>query len=201
MNIVENQILYPVGHHASGKSEMCSYLHKEYGSPIIETGAMMRQLYAGRDEQFADFDIESYVIARRQEDEAFFARLIDEKIEGIDKPSQPIIVNGMRAMNSIKQLRLLRPNDGHSIVWLNARLSDMHLRYEGREGSTISLAEFEDTLARDRLLGLEEIKGLADFEIDNFGSIDELYLATNALVSQIRNKNISNDTGQAVLPS
>ena len=74
-------IVYPTGHHAVGKTELCDYLVEQYGFEVVETGAMVRGLYSNRDEALADHSLGDYVKAMESMEPGYFDKKLAERID------------------------------------------------------------------------------------------------------------------------
>lgn len=184
------KIIFPVGHHASGKTEFCSYLAEEHGFRVIETGLMMRRLYGEREEEYHDLDIRSYVKQKISKDENFIYRYFYDSIRIIEEGSSLVAVNGMRSYKSIQKLRASRLNVQHEIVWIDAPSELLYERYIKRENVQISFEEFHDLLEIDLALGLGEIEGFADYRIENTGSVRELWAKSEEVLRLIASRTI-----------
>jgi len=165
-------IVYPTGHHASGKTEMCEYLETSYGFSIIETGAMMRQMYQERRSEYSDFTIEAFAKLKLSEDVLFFAKRLNQQIKISEKFSQNIAINGMRSLIGIRQMQDQIPASTHTILWLDAPITILHKRYMEREQKNVTLDNFIRMTRKDTSLGLDEIEPKADYRIENIEDIN-----------------------------
>src|SRR3990167_4617261 len=164
--------VYPVGHHAVGKTEVCDYLADRYDFDVIETGAMVRGLYAERPEEMADFSIGNFVRHTEATHPGFFDEKLSEKLETVEKPN--VLVNGMRSITSIEALKNRFASSIHATLWIDAAFELLHDRYNRREGLSLTAAQFHDLLDKDRELGLEAIRDSADFVITNDSNAEAL---------------------------
>jgi dephospho-CoA kinase len=184
------KIIFPVGHHASGKTELCDYLAGEHGFRVIETGSMMRRLYGEREEEYHELDIKSYVKQKLTDDEGFFDDYLNSLIRSAEEDSNLVAVNGMRSYDNIQRIRLSRPQAQHEVVWIDAPNELLYERYLMREKIQMPFDEFCDLLEVDLALGLGEIEGVADHRIDNTGSVSELRVKSEEVLRLIANKAI-----------
>lgn len=169
-----DHILYPTGHHGVGKTELCDYLVDGYGFEVVETGAMVRHLYANRDVRFEDYSLGEYVRAMEDLEPGYFDKHLASHIDAIRGDHGRIIVNGMRTLVNIDRTRINYPHTTHSIVWIDAPFDVIFERYKMREHDELTIEEFRDLLDFDLGLGLALIKNEADFFINNDSHIDAL---------------------------
>ncbi len=186
--IIKPKIVFPVGHHASGKTEFCDYLAEEHGFRVIETGSMMRRLYGEREEEYRNLDIKDYVKQKLAEDENFFDDYLNNLIRVAEEDSNLVAVNGMRSYDNIRKLKTSRPHAQHEIVWIDAPSQLLYERYLKREKIQMSFEEFCDLLEVDLALGLGEIEGVADHRIENTGSVGELRARSEEVLRLIASK-------------
>ena len=177
-------ILYPTGHHAVGKTELCDYLVDAYGFQVVETGAMVRQLYADREEAFADHSLGQFVRAVEATEPGYFDKQLSTRIDTLDSRHGRIIVNGMRAITNIDRAKQNYPDATHSIVWMEAPFDALHERYNIREGRELTPVEFKELLDFDMELGLALVKDSADFLIENDSTIDALRTKADVIIQQ-----------------
>ena len=167
-------IVYPTGHHAVGKTELCDYLVDQYGFEVVETGAMVRKLYADRDESLAEHSMGEYVRAMEAQEPGYFDIKLAGRIDALQSRHGRVIVNGMRTFTNIERARANYPTARHSIVWMDADFDKLYERYKLREGKELSVAEFSGLLDFDMELGLALIRDNADFVINNNDTVDVL---------------------------
>jgi dephospho-CoA kinase len=178
-------ILYPAGHHAVGKTELCDYLVDEYGFKVVETGAMVRSLYASRSKQYEDLSLGEFVDAVDTVSPTFFDEELFTRITDLGGKQSRIIVNGMRAYPNIEYLKNTLPNTKHSVLWMQANFELLHNRYMNREKKETSLEEFKNLLDFDLQLGLGDIQDNADFTINNESTIDILRFNTDIVMRRL----------------
>lgn len=167
-------IIYPAGHHAVGKTELCDYLEERYGFEVVETGAMVRGLYADRDEEFAGHSLGEFVKAVEGREPGYFDKKLATRIDRLDGDQGRVIVNGMRSFTNIERARQQYPDTRHSIVWMEADFDRLYERYKLREGKELTAVQFSELLDFDMELGLAMIKDRADFAIDNNATVEVL---------------------------
>lgn len=175
MNAIRPEhILYPAGHHAVGKTELSDYLVEGYGFQVIETGKMVRGLYASRDEAFTNHSLGEFIKAIEQIEPGYFDKKLAKRIEGLDDQYGRIIVNGMRSITNIERTKEVYPNTLHSIIWIDAQFDALYERYKLREDNDLTTNQFNDLLRFDMELGLALIQERADFLIQNDSSLEAL---------------------------
>lgn len=184
MRKVEN-IIYPAGHHAVGKTELCDYLVERYGFEVIETGAMVRSLYTARDSKYQGLDLGEFIKQAEIDLPMFFDTQLVDKINQLDNHNGRIIVNGMRSLVNIERLKGGTSEMRHSIIWLDAQIESLLERYNARENKNLELDEFIKLLDFDLELGLAEIRENADFIVENNSSVDELRSNADQLMIEL----------------
>lgn len=178
-------IIYPAGHHAVGKTELCDYLEERYGFEVVETGAMVRSLYADRDEEFAGLSLGEFVKVVEGREPGYFDKKLATRIDTLDGEQGRVIVNGMRSFTNIERARQHYPDTRHSIVWMEADFDRLYERYKLREGKDLSVVEFKDLLDFDMELGLAMIKDNADYVIKNNDTVDVLQHNANDVMRSL----------------
>jgi len=184
MRKIEN-IIYPVGHHAVGKTELCDYLVATYGFEVVETGAMVRSLYEARGSKYQDLDFGEFIKQAEIDLPMFFDTHLVDRINQLDNPNGRIIVNGMRSYVNIERLKEGTPEIRHSIVWLDAQIESLLERYNVRENKNLELDDFIRLLDFDLELGLSEIRENADFIIENNSSVEKLRSDADQLMMEL----------------
>lgn len=167
-----DHLVYPAGPHAVGKTEMCEHLVENYGFGVVETGAMVRELYTDRGSTHIDLDLGQYVKAVESAEPGYFDKQLATRIDDLDQGL--VIVNGMRSLTNIERARATYPDSRHSIIWMQASFERLYRRYVEREHKSLTLEEFEDLLNIDKSLGLDAIESRADFVISNDSTVDAL---------------------------
>lgn len=167
-------ILYPAGHHAVGKTEMCDYLVEDYGFQVVETGAMVRGLYASRDEAFANHSLGEFVKAVEEIEPGYFDAKLATRIDSLEDQHGRVIVNGMRSLTNLVRAKEAYPDTTHSVVWMDAQFDSLYERYKSREGKELTPEEFSRLLDFDMELGLSLIKEEADFFVQNDSTVEVL---------------------------
>ncbi|HEU4966436.1 MAG TPA: AAA family ATPase [Candidatus Saccharimonadales bacterium] len=175
-------IIYPVGHHAAGKTELCNYLTDTYGLKVVETGTMVRSLYASRDQRYTYHSLGQYIRAVEDTDPGYFDRELAKLVDREDPSNGVVIINGMRNYTNIARAMDTYPTARHSVVWLEAPTEQLHERYMIREGKQLSREDFDMLLAFDMELGLAPIKEQADFHIENDSTLESLHEQTDAIM-------------------
>lgn len=169
---------------AVGKTELCDYLVDEYGFQVVETGAMVRHLYANREEAFADHSLGQFVKAIEATEPGYFDKHLSTRIDTLESGQGRIIVNGMRAITNVDRAKQNYPDATHSIVWMEAPFDSLYDRYKLREGKDLTSTEFRGLLDFDMELGLALVKSRADFLIQNDSTIDALRDQADIILQQ-----------------
>lgn len=167
-------ILYPAGHHAVGKTELCDYLVEDYGFQVVETGAMVRGLYASRDEAFANHSLGEFVKDVEEIEPGYFDKKLAARIDDLENQHGRVIVNGMRSLTNLVRAKGAYPDTTHSVVWMDAQFDSLYERYKLRESKDLTPEQFSDLLNFDMELGLALIKDEADFFIQNDSTVEAL---------------------------
>lgn len=173
MTISPDHLVYPTGSHAVGKTEMCEHLVENYGFGVIETGTMVRELYANRESPHTDLGLGQYVKAVESAEPGYFDKQLAARID--DLGNGLVIVNGMRSLTNIERARSAYPDSRHSIIWMQASFERLHQRYMEREHKPLTPQEFDDLLSADKALGLDAIEDRADFVIINDSTVEALH--------------------------
>lgn len=170
-------LVYPVGHHASGKSKVSEHLIETHGFSIIETGAMVRAAYKEADPEQARFaHIGQFVKESEFNKPDFFIDLILSDIQHKTTSESPsgIIINGMRTPTHLKRVQAKTELHPQGIVWIESPRDTLKSRWEIREGRRLTDEEFDELLLFDSQLGLDQIRPIADIDVINDGSLEQL---------------------------
>lgn len=173
----ETPLVYPVGHHACGKSKVSEYLVNQYGFNIIETGAMVRAAYRQIDPDRERYPhIGGFVASVEAENPDFFIEMILDDMQSIIASKKPygMIINGMRTLTHLRRMQRRTPDHPQAVVWIDSPVEVLKQRWELREGHELTDEEFEALLQFDSRLGLDEIRSLAHATVLNDGSVDTL---------------------------
>ncbi|MCW1300955.1 MAG: AAA family ATPase [Candidatus Nanoarchaeia archaeon] len=170
----------------SGKDVVSHYLAQKYGYIEIIMGDLVRDL---ANELKLEPSRENLLKLQKRYVEQFgreyWGKRAVEKIQSI--ASEKIVVNGIRRIEDIKVLKQAFINDRVVLLVIDA---DPKIRFErlvkrGREGDPKNFDQFLlQELAERETFDLEELEKIADYKIENDGSLVELYTRVDEFVNK-----------------
>ncbi|MEK7095515.1 MAG: AAA family ATPase [Patescibacteria group bacterium] len=179
----ESSVLYLTGPHAAGKTELCGHLTSEYNFGVVETGGLMRGLYADRGPQYRELSMGEYVRAVEKDDSDFFGNMLVDRVKRVVlEGASPVIINGMRTYSYINSTTERLGTKSAKVLWIEANRDLLLERYNRREGRSLCPEEFEALLAFDMNLGISEIREKADAIVVNEGRVDSFKEETDKIL-------------------
>ena len=179
------KVIGVVGDIGSGKDEVLKYLRSKYGMPYIATGDIVRQEAEREDKEPTRENLQ--IISQRcfvQYGKGCFVRMAAEEIV-----SRGWKVSGISGVRSPDDVEIMRQALGKDFVLVRVdvtepetRFERMRLRKETRDPQT-----FEQFLSQDRkereLFRLDKTGSLADFVVNNDGTLQDLHHQVEELVA------------------
>lgn len=167
------KILFIAGPHASGKTHASKILEQK-GFALVDLGPLIRKAHA---DSGTDKTLGEWIKTNEQVHGGDFTDrlLLDEINQKIDSLSAgtPLLIVGSRSAQNINFIKGgVGEADSH-VLYIDSNESILKGRYEKREKRTLTDSEFSDILQKDRDMGLEDIKNIADVFVLNNGSEQE----------------------------
>ena len=156
---------------ASGKSTAISYLTSEFDLKIVSFGRYVRSISkqaGGSDTREALQDLGDSLLKAKGAEGLLQATLEHARIEGQDS----IIFDGVRHPEVLTAIR--RSCETTVAIYLHASQEERHRRYNDRQSSEISLAEFLDIDSHPVEAGVVNLKGICELEIDTMRPFAEV---------------------------
>lgn len=174
-------MIYIVGAHATGKTHLADTMCK-FNFTKIDLGPLLRTIHrkSGSSTSFGEWI--------HNGEEKFGKNFTDDLIVNEIEKKKASLSNGAIAPNdfivigsrSIAGLSYILENTGHynqkdnKIIFLDAPFDLMYERYKKREGLNITTEQFEKILDKDKKMGLEDLRLVADFVIMNDSTFEKL---------------------------
>ena len=182
-------ILGLTGQMASGKGTVASYAEKKYSASTFRFSTMLRdvldRLYIEKSR--SNLQKISQVL-RENFGEDTLAKVIAKDVENSE--SQIVVVDGVRRPDDVKYLKNI---PGFVLVHVHAdmqkRYDRIKVRTENTDDKGKTFEEFQEEHKGEAEQKIDEIAGLATEEIDNNGSIEDLYKLIDVLISKYGDKN------------
>lgn len=172
-------MLFVTGLHGTGKTLLASLLAKE-GFFSIDLGPTLRAVWkhASLDISFDDF----VQAGERKFGRHFTDEILVREIKQTLSSQQPrvnpkrLLIVGSRSVFGIKYIRshISEINRARTfVVYIEVDKAILCQRYCQRERIQPSIEEFGNLLKRDKEMGIDGIRAIADFVIANNGSLEE----------------------------
>jgi dephospho-CoA kinase len=179
-------ILGFVGPIASGKGTVCKYLKDQHGAEILRFSTMLRDVL---DRFYIEQSRENMQavssVLRQTFGDDLMAKTIANDVQAAK--TEIVGVDGVRRSPDIKFLREI---PGFYLVAINA---DMKIRFERitRRGENAddnqkTFEQFAADNEKEAEQQIKEVAKLADFQINNDGTIENLYLQIEEILTTIR---------------
>ena len=156
---------------ASGKSTAISYLTSEFDFKVVAFGRYVRAISeqtGGSGTREALQDLGDSLLKSNGAEGLLKATLEHARIEGHDS----VIVDGVRHSEVLTAIR--RSCETTVAIYLHASQEERHRRYNDRQSSEISFVEFLDIDSHPVELGVVNLKGICELEIDTMRSFAEV---------------------------
>ena len=179
------KIIGAVGQNGSGKDEVLKYLRTRYDVPFLATGDMVREIAAREGLEPTRENLgkisDKYF---RAFGKGYFVRLLADKIHNSGWKIAGI--SGIRSLNDVSILKEIFGKDfaliDVTITDPRVRFSRMTKRGEGRDPHSYEQFSQQDQ-DEEKLFSLKEAERLADYIINNDGTLDDLHHEIDRLVS------------------
>ena len=167
-------MIFIVGAHATGKTYLADYLLK-FNFFKIDLGPVLRLLYDkfGKGYTFQEWIKKGEEISGKNfTDDLIVEEIIStiRNLEIMKRDAMDFVIIGSRSVEGLKYIlekvgkfNNIKPK----IIFLDAPFDVMYENYKKREGIEITRDEFERIIEKDRQMGLEDLRDIADFVILN----------------------------------
>jgi len=171
-----------VGKAGAGKDTVAGIIGRRY--PSVRMGDVVVNETRRRGLPVTDENVGAVASALRLEEgmDAIAVRCMGE-IESISSPV--VVVNGIRGADEVRLFRFQFPKFILVEVWAPERLRYERIRARGRSDDIDNLEDFKSRDSRESSWGLDEAVAMADFRIENDGSLEELESRTWDVVEKI----------------
>lgn len=181
------------GFAASGKTEIANYLKEKYSFTILEFSQVIEEEAKRMGLMKNNLSLEEKkrvlsevgaIIRKKYNDEAIFAKFLVKKI--MEENTERVVVTGFRSRYEVEVFKDAFKENFY-LVWVE---TDVRLRYERRklQDPNFNLS-FEEFLERDendsKRLGLDKIKDMANFFIENNSTLDDLKKKVDDFIDKI----------------
>lgn len=189
-------MLFIVGYHASGKTDLANMFTEQYGALHVETSAVVRGFKAldNPDAEMGQWAAEK----EAQYGINFFDDIIVDAVRGayidvLEKGGTPqeVVITGNRALTGVQyiaeQLSGLHDRPS-SVIAVEVSDEQRYRRYKERDrrpgDADISFEDFGDLIRQERDTGLDEIFAYADYIVSNNDSREVFMQEGHALASK-----------------
>ena len=185
-------MIFIVGAHATGKTHLADIICK-FNFVKIDLGPLLRAIHK---EQGSNDSFDEWIYNGEEKfGKNFTDGLLVNEIKKMEanlsnnaiNPNDFIIIGS----RSISGLSYILENIGHynqkdnKVIFLDAPFDLMYERYKKREGLDITTEQFEKILDKDKKMGLEDLRHVADFVIINDSTFEKL---SDHMLSLLKNE-------------
>lgn len=179
-------ILGLAGEIASGKGTAAKYVVERYAGGTHRFSTVLRDILERiyLEENRENMQKMSTVLR-----ENFFGDILSMIIaKDVAKDERPVIaIDGVRRMADITYLRKL---DGFKLVYIDAAMEKRYERIvqrgENADDNRKTFEEFKKDHQREAELQIRDLKGKADFVVDNNGGFEDLYRQIDGIIQKLK---------------
>ncbi len=170
------EVIALVGLQGSGKTEVAKALAK-FDVVSIRMGDIVWDEIKCRGQEIKESTVAAVANEfRKREGLGAIAKRCIPLIESRGKGKQAVVVDGIRGIAEVDELRHLFGDSFHLLaVWASEKTRYSRIASRGRVDDVIKLKSFREKDRRELSWGLGEAFALADFIIVNEGTLDDLY--------------------------
>jgi dephospho-CoA kinase len=182
------KVIGVIGKNGSGKDEVLKCFRDKYGVPFLSTGDIVREIAAGEGLKPTRENLQA--ISDRyfkERGEGCFVKMVIDKIR-----ENGWKVAGISGVRSPKDVAILRSELGLNFVLMYVYVTDSHVRFERmlKRGEGRDAKAYEQFLQQDadeeKLFNIEKAAAKADYSLSNDGSLGDLRIAIDNLVTDDR---------------
>ena len=178
-----NKIILGIsGEMASGKTTITKYLQKNYKAATYRFSDILRDSLDRIHKDCSRENLqEMSTLLRIAFGEDALAKSIAQDVK--KDSSKLIVIDGVRRLGDIEHLRRV---EGFKLVYVDTKLEKCHqrivIRNENSDDKGKTLEEFKKDRQREAEQQIKELKNVADINIYNDGSLEELYKQLDKIV-------------------
>ncbi|MFP4045698.1 MAG: AAA family ATPase [Candidatus Aenigmatarchaeota archaeon] len=169
-----------------GKDTVSRYLEREHGFRSISMGDIVREYVREEGLEMTRENQQKIGTGYREKHgKDFFAREVARKIGEL--PGDRFVINGVRAPHDVKVPRK-RFDEKFCLIQITSPAEDRFQRMKGRSrpGDPETFEEFKEQEESDiEKFNQDETFEMADYEIKNDGSLDELFEKVGRLIDKL----------------
>jgi dephospho-CoA kinase len=182
------KVIGVIGKNGSGKDEVLKCFRDKYGVSFLSTGDIVRGIAAEEGLKPTRENLQS--ISERyfkERGEGCFVKMVVDKIR--ENGWKAAGISGVR---SPKDIDILRSELGNRFVLIYVYVTDSHVRFERmlKRGEGRDAKAYEQFLQQDadeeKLFNIEKAATKADYTVSNDGSLGDLRIAIDNLVTDDR---------------
>ncbi|MDO8610575.1 MAG: AAA family ATPase [bacterium] len=174
-------MIFIVGAHATGKTHLADIVC-EFNFTKIDLGPILRDIYkkSKSTKSFTEWVNEGEEKFGKNFTDNLLVEEIKHKIINLNnKETKPIdfVITGSRSITGLQYIleHIGKYNNiNNKIIFLEAPFDVMYERYKKREGIDITIEQFKEILERDKKMGLEDLRQIADFVVINDSTHEKL---------------------------
>ena len=182
------KIIGVIGKNGSGKDEVLKYLCDRYDVPFLSTGDIVRGIAASEGKEPTRPNLQAISDRHfKERGEGCFVKMVIDKIR-----EKGWKIAGISGVRSPKDVAILRKELGLNFVLMYVYVTDSHVRFErmlkrgeGRDAKAYDQFVQQDK-AEEKLFNIEKAAAKADYSLSNDGSLGDLRIAIDNLVTDDR---------------
>src|SRR3989344_1769966 len=180
-------ILGFVGPLSSGKGTAAKYLKEKHQAQVRRFSSILRDVLDRLFLEQSRDNMQNLSLALRQTfGQDLLAKVIAQEVENLD--AELIVVDGIRRQQDIKYLRDV---PGFHLVHITAeqkiRWQRLVKRGENRDDANKTFKDFQADEQKEAEQHIKEVAKEAKFEVDNNGTVEELYGQIEDILNRIMN--------------
>jgi len=170
-------IIGAVGRYGSGKDEVLKYLKDKHNIPFVSTGDLVREI-AGKEGLEPTRENLGKISERyfRELGPGCFVKMLAARLR-----QSNLKIAGISGIRSLEDIRILKETCGKDFILIRVDVSDPHLRFQRmtRRHEARDPRSYEQFLTQEaseeQLFHVGDAEKMADYTIDNDGSLDDLH--------------------------
>ena len=180
-------IVIVTGMPGSGKSRIVKEFERR-GFPSVSMGDLVREETVKRGLELTKENVAKVSIRLRQElGQNAVAKLTVEKVKGLLKGSDVVVIDGVRSLDEVGTFRSAFPEERILVIAVHTPPKQRfeRLKARGRHDDPKSWEDFEERDWKELKFGIGNVIAMADYMLVNDGSHDDYEKKVRELVDRI----------------
>ena len=181
-------MIFIAGLHYAGKTHFAKFLEEE-GFPFIDLGPTLRNIWETTSSHlsFGDFIRPGEGNLGNNFIDELLSAEVSKRLRQLEEEgsNKDLLIVGSRSIAGIEFIRSNCPEiNGRKqvVIYIEANETTLYSRCCQKDSTPITLSKFKQVLEKDRQMGVEAIREIANFVIDNDGSLGEFEQKIESLI-------------------